>query len=328
MTSFAAFRSVAALVPATMHCNIPATPPLSLSLEKIGEMLNSASKQKPAPPASAYQAFCQEQRALLPGGPFAPGEREKLLSKRWKALSKAERAHYSGLVTMSPYNAFCQVQRPLLPAALRNRDREAVLGQLWAALPKAERVKYEVGGSRAPAPAPVPAAPVPAQAPPTASAPPLIEEDRSKGKRAKTAARDSPSAAPTTAPPAPLPPLAPLRVAQLAPLAPPAPIHAPLAPLHAQLAQLVPLAPLAPPPAPAPLSFALTAPSTASISPTASSSTSTDTNNDWEEFLGLDDLFVNNSVLSLEAQEDRDYLSIFLSMEEAHTGGLWALFCS
>jgi len=304
-------------------------------------MLDSASKQKLAPAASAYQAFCQEQRPLLSGGPFAPGETEKLLSQMWKALSKAERAHYSGLVTMSPYNAFCQVQRPLLPPALRNGNREAVLGQLWAALPGAERAQYEVGRSRAPAPAPVPAAPVPAQAPPMASAPPLIEEDHSKGKRAKTAARDSPSAAPTNAPPSPLPPLAPLRVAPLEPLAPPAPLHVPLAPLRvAQLvplrvAQLVPLAPLAPPvplappPAPAPPSFALTAPSTASTSPAASSSTSTGTNNDWEEFLGLDEEVVNNSVLSLEAQEDGDYLSIFLSMEEAHTAeGLWARFCS
>ena len=160
-----------------------------MSASNCVQMLDSV--QKTAPPASAYQAFCQEQRPLLPEAPFARGEKETLLSQRWKALSKAERAHYSGLVPTSPYNAFCQVQRPLLPAALRNGNREAVLGQLWAALPKAERVKYEVGGSRAPAPAPVPAAPVPAQAPPTASAPPLIEEDRSKGKRAKTAAINS-----------------------------------------------------------------------------------------------------------------------------------------
>ena len=71
-----------------------ATPPCHATL------LNSASNQKPAPPASAYQAFSQEQRALLPG-----------------------------------------------PFSLQ------------------ERAKYEVGGSRAPVPAPVPVAPVATAAP-------------------------------------------------------------------------------------------------------------------------------------------------------------------
>ena len=71
-----------------------ATPPCHATL------LNSASNQKPAPPASAYQALSQEQRALLPG-----------------------------------------------PFSLQ------------------ERAKYEVGGSRAPVPAPVPVAPVATAAP-------------------------------------------------------------------------------------------------------------------------------------------------------------------
>ena len=124
-------------------------------------------QQKPAPPANAYQAFTKEQRPLLPG-PFARGEREQLLSQRWKALSKAEKAHYKGdaihvVPTPSPYTTFCRERRPLLSADLSNAEREAVLGRLWAAVPEAERVKYEVGGSRAPVPTPVPTpAPTPA----------------------------------------------------------------------------------------------------------------------------------------------------------------------
>ena len=164
-------------------------------------------------PLSAFQAFSQEQRPLL-SGPFASGETMKVLSQRWKELSKTEKAHYKvdGVeqrnIAHSPYYAFCQAQRPLLPPGLRNAQREAALGKLWAGLSGMEKAKY----------APVTAAPVPAQALPTASwsnhrsAPPAPEEDSSRGKRAKTAARESPSAALTTAPlsaqpPAPAPPM-------------------------------------------------------------------------------------------------------------------------
>ena len=119
------------------------TPPEEATPPCHATPLDSASKQKPAPPANAYQAFTQEQRPLLPG-PFARGEREQLLSQRWKALSKAEKAHYKGVdaihvvavvPTPSPYTIFCRERRPLLPAGLRNAEREAALGQLWAAIP-------------------------------------------------------------------------------------------------------------------------------------------------------------------------------------------------
>ena len=84
---------------------------------------------------NAYHSFSHEQRPLLPKD-VSPGEREKLLSQRWKALSKAEKAHYKGdaihvVPTPSPYTTFCRERRPLLPAGLRNAEREAALGQLW-----------------------------------------------------------------------------------------------------------------------------------------------------------------------------------------------------
>ena len=105
-----------------------------------------------------YQAFCQEQRPLLERD-ICPGEREKLLGRLWKALSKAEKAHYKmEEVRPSPYSLFCQGQRPLLPPDLPGATREMVLGRLWAALSEPERAKYKAGGSSAPVPAPVPTA--------------------------------------------------------------------------------------------------------------------------------------------------------------------------
>ena len=103
----------------------------------------------PAPerPATAYQAFSQEQRPLM-SGTFTRGEKEKILSQQWKGLSKPEKASYkvSGIErrnrARSPYNAFCQAQRPLLPPDLRNSQREKALGQQWAALTRAEKAKY------------------------------------------------------------------------------------------------------------------------------------------------------------------------------------------
>ena len=215
----------------------------------------------------AYHSFAREQRPLLSEG-RSPGEREKLLSQRWKALSKAEKAHYKGCEgsTQTPsrlaYSAFCRVQRPFLPPTLPNAQREVVLGELWARLPERERAEYRVGGSRAPVPAPTP---------PTASA--LLGEDGSKNKRSKTAASMvAPSAPESTAVP---------------------------------LALLAPAAPLAPPTGSAPPFFALTAPSSASTSPTASShSLSTDTNDDdyeWEKYLRLEDGFISSSLTSLDA---------------------------
>ena len=79
-----------------------------------------------------YQAFCHEQRPLLERD-ICPGEREKLLGRLWKALSKAEKAHYKmEEVRPSPYSLFCQGQRPLLPPDLPGATREMVLGRLWA----------------------------------------------------------------------------------------------------------------------------------------------------------------------------------------------------
>ena len=214
----------------------------------------------------AYHSFAREQRPLLSEG-RSPGEREKLLSQRWKALSKAEKAHYKGCEgsTQTPsrlaYSAFCRVQRPFLPPTLPNAQREVVLGELWARLPERERAEYRVGGSRAPVPAPTP---------PTASA--LLGEDGSKNKRSKTAASMvAPSAPESTAVP---------------------------------LALLAPAAPLAPPTGSAPPFFALTAPSSASTSPTASHSLSTDINDDgyeWEKYLRLEDGFISSSLASLDA---------------------------
>ena len=97
-------------------------------------------------PASAWQAFSQEQRPLM-SGPFARGEKEKVLSRQWRSLSKPEKASYkvSGIERRapSPYNVFCKARRPLLPPGLRNAEREAALGQLWAALPGAGKAKWE-----------------------------------------------------------------------------------------------------------------------------------------------------------------------------------------
>lgn len=225
----------------------------------------------------AYHSFAREQRPLLSEG-RSPGEREKLLSQRWKALSKAEKAHYKGCEgsTQTPsrlaYSAFCRVQRPFLPPTLPNAQREVVLGELWARLPERERAEYRVGGSRAPVPAPTP---------PTASA--LLGEDGSKNKRSKTAASMvAPSAPESTAVP---------------------------------LALLAPAAPLAPPTGSAPPFFALTAPSSASTSPTASHSLSTDTNDDdyeWEKYLRLEDGFISSSLTSLDALHGQETSKVLL----------------
>ena len=284
-----------------------------------------------ARPASAFEAFCEEQRPLMSGS-FARGEKEALLSQQWKALSKLEKVHYKVHGTerrnraRGPYNAFCQAQRPNLPPDLRNSQREKTLGQLWAALTRAEKAEY-APVLAAPVPALVTTAPVRAQALPMASwstgsrwswqplehrsAPPL-EADRSRGKRAKTAARDSPSAALTTAPPTPLATLAPL-----APLAPAPPMAVAVATAvegweAAATAAAMAAAGWATP-------FALSPPSTASTSPTASTSTScTDTNNGWEEVLeevlGLDwsGDWLFNSLEVLEALEVRGCPSVVI----------------
>ena len=236
---------------------------------------------------NAYHSFSHEQRPLLPKD-VSPGEREKLLSQRWKALSKAEKAYYKGCEDTTPtpsclaYSAFCRAQRPLLPPTLPNAQREAFLGQLWAALPERERAEYFSGGSRSPVPAPAPAAALPAPAPPKAAA--LQENGFPKYKKPKTAANTFfPSAPESTA---------------------------------ASLAPLAPAAPLAPPTASAPPVFALTAPSSASTSPTASHSLSTETNDyewvqslfepthEWNKYLSLDEGFISSSLASLEALQE------------------------
>ena len=235
-------------------------------------------------PVSAFQAFYQEQRPLL-SGPFTPGEAEKLLSQRWKELSKTEKTQYkvNGVerrnIARSPYNNFCQAQRPLLPPDLRNAQREATLGKLWAGLSEMEKAKY----------APVTAASVLAQALPTASlyhrsAPPP-EEDSSRGKRAKTAAREAPSAALTTAP------------LSAQPLAPAPPVTVATAVEGTWEAMIEAAAAAAATP------YVL-----ASTSPTASlASTSTSTDNRWEEVLeevlGPDSLFNSLEALLENALE-------------------------
>ena len=87
---------------------VPPAPPFNLaassSLAPLHRATSSAPTKKRAPPGSAaapkkvysnpYTVFCQEQRPLLPLG-LANAEREKLLSKLWKALSELEKARYS-----------------------------------------------------------------------------------------------------------------------------------------------------------------------------------------------------------------------------------------
>ena len=225
----------------------------------------------------AYHTFAQQQRPLLKG--VSPGEREKLLSQRWKALSKAEKAHYKGCEDTSQaprgsaYSAFCRARRPLLPPTLSNPAREAALGELWAGLSEREREAYLVAGSRAPVPAPdsapvpapAPAALVPAPAPATASV--AQGKDGLKNKRAKNAASMVSYSAPENT-----------------------------------AASLVPAAPA---PASAPPFLALTAPSSTPTSPTASHSLSTDADDDeheWEKYLLSDnDFFISSSLASLDA---------------------------
>lgn len=95
-----------------------------------------------------YHTFAQQQRPLLKG--VSPGEREKLLSQRWKALSKAEKAQYKGCEETSQaprssaYSAFCRAQRPLLSPTLSNPAREAALGELWADLSERERKRISL----------------------------------------------------------------------------------------------------------------------------------------------------------------------------------------
>ena len=252
-----------------------------------------------ARPVSAFQAFSQEQRPLLTG-PFASGETMKVLSQRWKELSKTEKANYkvNGVeqrnIAHSPYYAFCQAQRPLLPPGLRNAQREAALGKLWAGLSEMEKAKY----------APVTAAPVPAQALPTASwsnhrsAPPAPEEDSSRGKRAKTAARESPSAALTTAPLSAQPPAS----------APPmwVTVATAVEGWEAATAAATAVAGWATPYVPASSPTASLV-STSTSTSTDSTSTSTDTNNLWEEVLeevlGPDGLFNSLEALLEDALE-------------------------
>ena len=236
-----------------------------------------------------YQAFCQEQRPLLERD-ICPGEREKLLGRLWKALSKAEKAHYKmEEVRPSPYSLFCQGQRPLLPPDLPGATREMVLGRLWAALSEPERAKYKAGGSSAPVPAPVPTAlvlPTVSNMTTTGRGPgseDFLEDRCPKGKIAKTAARDcdTPGVTPTTAPPA----------------------------LLALSASLTPL-----------LVPAL--PSIVSTTPTANTSPSIDTNNDSDELLALE-CFVNGCI-SLEALEDAVEEALDQETIEGLGGLLWS----
>ena len=274
-----------------MQPRSPRRPPPSPPQSTLGSCPAAAQ------PVSAFQAFYQEQRPLL-SGPFAPGKAEKLLSQRWKELSKTEKTQYkvNGVerrnMARSPYNNFCQAQRPLLPPDLRNAQREATLGKLWAGLSEMEKATY----------APVTAASVLAQALPTASlyhrsAPPP-EEDSSRGKRAKTAAREAPSAALTTAPLSaqPLAPAPPVTVATAVEGTWEAMIEAAAAAAATPyvLASTSPTASLA---------------STSTSTSTDSTSTSTDTNNRWEEVLeevevlGPDGLFNSLEALLEDALE-------------------------
>ena len=223
---------------------------------------------------TAYLSFAREQRRLLPKG-LSSAEREKLLSTRWKALSKAEKAQYcKGCKDTAPnpnrlaYTAFCRAQRLLLPPTLPNAKREAVLGRLWAELPERERTAYRLGGSRAPH------CPL-RTAPPTPSA--LPEQDdvlNSQHKRARTAA------------------------SMVSPGAPEMRLYYPLPEKTA-------VASLAPPTAYALPFFVPTAPSSASTSPTTGHRLSTDTNDaddyDWEKYLRLDEGFISSALASLEA---------------------------
>ena len=69
-------------LPGVLGPSIPATSPVA------------AVAAPEAKTRSPYFEFCQEQRPLLLLG-LANAEREKLLSKLWKALSELEKARYS-----------------------------------------------------------------------------------------------------------------------------------------------------------------------------------------------------------------------------------------
>lgn len=219
---------------------------------------------------TAYLSFAREQRRLLPKG-LSSAEREKLLSTRWKALSKAEKAQYcKGCKDTAPtpnrsaYTVFCRAQRLLLPPSLPNAKREAVLGRLWAELPERERTAYRPGGSAR--------APLPAPAPPTPSA--LPEQDdllNLQNKKARNAAsmdsRDAPE----------------IRLDYTLPE-------------NIAVASL-----LAPPTAYALPFFVLTAPTSASTLPTTGHRLSNDADAyDWEKYLRLDEGFISSALASLE----------------------------
>ena len=70
--------------------------------------MGSAPPAKRAHTRSPWFEFCHEQQLLLPTG-LDTAEKEKLLVKKWKALSKAEKANYKVGVSRAPAPASAAV---------------------------------------------------------------------------------------------------------------------------------------------------------------------------------------------------------------------------
>ena len=99
--------------------------PASLTIDRATSMVTPRGPAPPEPNAeqrgtktftSPYHALLAEQLPLLPGLLYN-GEREKMLSQRWKALSEIERASYNVLEGPPPHSPALAMARA--PAASR-----------------------------------------------------------------------------------------------------------------------------------------------------------------------------------------------------------------
>ena len=140
-------------VRSSMPCNAGPSRPSPAALCST----TSVPSKRPAPSTQApasfakinhYQAFCREQRPLLPAG-LRSAVREALLGEQWNALSEAQKAHYqTGGIA---FYEFCREQRPRLLRLprLRTAETEDLLGKRWMALSAAEQAKYHIGETSA-----------------------------------------------------------------------------------------------------------------------------------------------------------------------------------
>ena len=135
-------------VRADEQSTVPSGPPPAVPL---GSTSSVPPTLAPAPQLAkqvgSYQAFCKEQRPLLPTD-LRNAERERMLGQMWKVLSEAEKEQLGArwgnenVGGAAAYNEFCRRQRPLLPTVLGGNERERLLGQMWKALSKTQRGVY------------------------------------------------------------------------------------------------------------------------------------------------------------------------------------------